>query len=57
VYIQCLYMSKELIDRKEQGRMIALTNRLVIGISDTVHMGSGLNRQYAHASIDFPNGR
>jgi hypothetical protein len=35
MYIQCLYMSKQLVDRKEQGGMIARMNGLVIGISDT----------------------
>jgi hypothetical protein len=35
MYIQCLYMSKQLVDRKEQGGMIARMNGSVIGISDT----------------------
>jgi hypothetical protein len=34
MYIQCLYMSKQLIDQKEQRRMIAQTNNSVIGISE-----------------------
>jgi hypothetical protein len=34
MYIQCLYMSKQLIGQKEQGKMIVRMNGLVIG-SDT----------------------
>jgi hypothetical protein len=52
MYIQCLYMSKQLIGQKEQGKMIVRMNGLVIG-SDTSYTVSSQSGSWKFGNIEI----